>query len=121
MRQFKRKDLKYIQGGETKRLGDRTKVTLNVPAGSSFRDMRENNKVVVEILAPSKSTGVAAPATAADPAAEPRPQPAGPALMQIADPPLSPASVRHRSGVGHRAYWRGGELVRSGRARGTAG
>lgn len=93
VRQFKRKDLKYIQGGETKRLGDRTKVTLNVPAGSSFRDMRENNKVVVEILAPSKSTGVAAPATAADPAAEPRPRPAGPPLMQIADPPLSPASV----------------------------
>ena len=48
VRQFKRNDLKYIQGGETKRLGDRTKVTLNVPAGSSFRDMRENNKVVVE-------------------------------------------------------------------------
>ena len=93
VRQFKRRDLKYIRGGETKLLGDRTKVTLKVLAGSSFRDMRENNKVVVEILAPSKSTAVAAPGTAGDPAAEPRPQPAGPALMQIADPPLLSASV----------------------------
>lgn len=92
-RQFKRKDLKYIQGGQTRRLGDTTKVTLNVPAGSSYRDMRENNKVVVEILAPSKSAGLAAPATAADPTAQPQPQPPGPALMQVADPSLSSASV----------------------------
>jgi hypothetical protein len=65
-RQFKRKYLKYIGGGEAERLGEKTKVMLKIPPGSSFRDLREGHKVVLEVLAPPKPAKVSSSARPAD-------------------------------------------------------
>lgn len=79
-RNFDRRYLKYLRGGDSQRSDSETRINLRISTESGVRDQRDGRKVVIDILAP-----IPGPQQTAEPAPAP---PAASLPSPVTPPPL---------------------------------